>query len=463
MPEEAPLTSSHHIVVFPFMAQGHTIPLLYLCNALSSMGHRSTIITTPLNAISMRRTLDCQNPKIRLIELPFPEEPAVPRNCENTDQLPSVDLFVPFLKATQKLRPQFDQILEELTVIDPPICIVSDFFHGWTLDSAKRLGIPRLVFHGMGAYSMSICKSVCVHYPQKGLTETEPFRVPGMPSPVVITRAELSSPVKDLDPNDRSFQLLCEVGLADIESDGVLVNTFYELEPAWVDCFEGFYKKGSRAWCVGPLCLYSRSPQDALDSNPCIDWLGRQEVGSVVYVSFGTQVAVSRGQMREIALGLERSGAKYLWVVRGEEGEEFEERENGLIARVWVPQVAVLCHVAIGGFMSHCGWNSVLESLVHGVPILGWGMIAEQQLNAKVVEEVLGVGIRVLEEGEGGNLVEGEVISGKVAELMRGERGRKARRRAAEVAEAAREAGAPGGSSYTALANLVEDLAGKRR
>uniref|UniRef100_A0A0A9A141 Uncharacterized protein n=1 Tax=Arundo donax TaxID=35708 RepID=A0A0A9A141_ARUDO len=183
--------------------------------------------------------------------------------------------------------------------------------------------------------------------------------------------------------------------------------------------------------------------------------------------------------MRELALGLELSGQRFLWVVRSpsDEGavndnyydaeskkdpfaylpEGFVERtkEVGLLVPSWAPQTKVLAHKATGGFLTHCGWNSVLESLVHGVPMVAWPLFAEQRQNAVMLSEGVGAAIRVPE-------VKGrEKIAAVVRELMAGEgKGAAVRAKVAELQKAAADGLREGGAAATALAEVVEKWTG---
>lgn len=145
-------TGSTHFVIFPFMAQGHTIPLLYLARLLSQRHLRVTVFTTPANYPSIRATL-CDD-AISIIELPFPVNiDGIPPGVENTDKLPSMSMFFNFTTATKLLQPQFVKVLED---IKPVSCIVSDAFLGWTQDCAATLGIPRIGFYGMSSFATTL-------------------------------------------------------------------------------------------------------------------------------------------------------------------------------------------------------------------------------------------------------------------------------------------------------------------
>ncbi|KAK3221734.1 hypothetical protein Dsin_008759 [Dipteronia sinensis] len=142
------------------MSQGHIRPLLDITKALSNLGVKISIITTPSNAPSIIPHIG-KHPQIHLVEITFPSINGLPEGCENTDQLPSVDFLVPLLNSTRELKQPFQRVLKEMVESHShPICVISDFFLGWTVDTCHEFDIPRLVFHGMGALSMAISKSM---------------------------------------------------------------------------------------------------------------------------------------------------------------------------------------------------------------------------------------------------------------------------------------------------------------
>ncbi|XP_062117541.1 UDP-glycosyltransferase 90A1-like [Humulus lupulus] len=462
-----------HVVIFPFMAQGHTLPLLDLAKALSSKKIDVTIITTPSNAKSILHHLS-KHPNIRLLQLPFPTVHGLPHGCENTSQLPSMDLHPTFLIATKRLQQPFQLALNHMKQSRSlPLCVVSDFFLGFTQPVCQAFGIPRLVFHGMGVVPMAICKASWARNP--GLdSDSDPIDLPGFELPFVLTVSDLPRDVvNSLDLHNPMSEFLEEVGEADLNSWGVIVNSFLDLEMGRVSNFESFYRNGARAWCIGPLNLYDRdfNPQnEPFDKNNVMKWLEDQESRSrsVLYVSFGSQADVSDAQLDEVAFGLEESEVPFFWVVRSKTWSPqnvMKERLNdkGLIVSDWVDQRRILSHVSVGGFLSHCGWNSVLESLSVGVPILAWPMIAEQGLNAKVVVDGLGAGIRVrsnaVSDVSGDGVVSRQAISKGVRELMGpGEKGRNVREKAQVLGGVARRAVEEGGSSFLTLDELLRKL-----
>ncbi|KAL8467533.1 hypothetical protein ACS0TY_030962 [Phlomoides rotata] len=185
------------------------------------------------------------------------------------------------------------------------------------------------------------------------------------------------------------------------------------------------------------------------ERHKCLEWLDKQEVNSVIFVSFGTTSSLSDEQIQEVAFGLERSGHKFIWVVRdadkgdifagevreAELPEGFEERvrERGVIVRDWAPQLEILGHCSTGGFMSHCGWNSCTESISMGVPIAAWPMHSDQPGNAFLVTKVLRIGVEVVDWGRRDGVVSSERVENAVRKLMGTEEGDEMRRRAQEL------------------------------
>uniref|UniRef100_A0A453A7S1 Uncharacterized protein n=1 Tax=Aegilops tauschii subsp. strangulata TaxID=200361 RepID=A0A453A7S1_AEGTS len=135
------------------------------------------------------------------------------------------------------------------------------------------------------------------------------------------------------------------------------------------------------------------------------EWLDAMCTGSVVYASFGSLVRVLHEQLYEVGHGLEDSGRPFLWVVKESEvaaspevlewlpALEARTAGRGLVVRGWAPQLAILSHRAVGAFVTHCGWNSLLESVAHGVPVVTWPHLADQFLNERLAVDVLGVGV----------------------------------------------------------------------
>ncbi|XP_042032444.1 anthocyanidin 5,3-O-glucosyltransferase-like [Salvia splendens] len=237
---------------------------------------------------------------------------------------------------------------------------------------------------------------------------------------------------------------------------------------------EGKCNNAGRAppiFCVGQLL--AAQDRDTAGEHSCLKWLDKQPSKSVVYICFGSLGLVSASQLKEIAEGLERSGHRFLWVVRSPPPEDKSKtflppsepdldallppgfvdrtRERGMVVKGWAPQVAVLSHVAVGGLVTHCGWNSALEAVWEGVPMATWPLYAEQHFNRVVMVEGLGVAVGV-EEGKGG-LVAAEEVERGVRELMEGVSVRKVLEEKRKEARAAME---EGGESVAAMGKLID-------
>ncbi|XP_047946671.1 anthocyanidin 3-O-glucosyltransferase 2-like [Salvia hispanica] len=258
------------------------------------------------------------------------------------------------------------------------------------------------------------------------------------------------------------------------EVKGILINTFYDMEPYAVESLLSD-DKTPEIYPVGPV-LKVESKWFAEDDD-VKKWLDDQPENSVVFLCFGSLGIFGEEQVREIAKGLENSGTRFLWSLRksynpkiererSEYFEGFSERTKGF-GRVmeWAPQAAVLAHPAVGGFVSHCGWNSTLESVWFGVPMATFPMHAEQQLNAFYLVKEMGMAEAITLDyqmdftGEKPpESVGWEVIAGGIRRLMEEEGGSGVRRKVEEMRKKAREALVEGGSSYNALTRFIEDV-----
>ncbi|KAI8532760.1 hypothetical protein RHMOL_Rhmol11G0239000 [Rhododendron molle] len=404
-----------HIYFLPMMAQGHLLPMVDMARLFARRGVKATLILTPVNATLVSKTINRDRElgleiTIRLISFPSAEV-GLPEGIENGSSITSPEMNQKMLKVTELLQQPFENLLEE----DSPDCLVAAVFFPWASEVATKRGIPRLIFHGTGAYALSVYRKLCQHKPYKNVeSDSEVFVVPGLPNKITMTRRQLPDHIRD-GTESHLTKLIEKVMEAEVTSYGVVINSFHELEPAYSE----HYSKaiGRKVWHVGPVSLCNRDNEDkthrgsttSINEHECLTWLDSKEPNSVLYVCFGSLSYFSNVQLLEIAMGLENSGQEFIWVVRKEKKtkeeedkekwlpEGFEKRleGKGFIIRGWAPQVLILDHEAVGGFMTHCGWNSMLEGVTAGVPLVAWPLFAEQFYNEKLVTDVLRVGVGV--------------------------------------------------------------------
>lgn len=267
-------------------------------------------------------------------------------------------------------------------------------------------------------------------------------------------RRSLSSPSRDLETVkvESSMNFL---------SHGCVFNTAECLEAEYVEYVK--QRVGhDRVFGVGPLCLLGLDRVGTVNrTSSCpllLSWLDGCPERSVLYICFGSQKALTKEQCDALALGLEKSMTRFVWVVKKDPVPEgFEERVagRGMVVRGWAPQLEVLRHVAVGGFLSHCGWNSVLEGLTSGTMILGWPMEADQFVNARLLVEDLDVAVRVC-EGDG-TVPDPDELGRVIGETM-GESGREVGARAEEM-QRKLVGSVTEGSSFADLERLFNELA----
>lgn len=304
--------------------------------------------------------------------------------------------------------------------------------------------------------------------------------VPNLPGEIKITRMQVSPHVLS-DESPTVTKMLEEAKESELKSYGMVVNSFYELEKVYAGHLRNVV--GRKAWHIGPMFLRNRVREEkenrgtkaaSIDEHECLRWLDTKEPNSVVYLCFGTTTKLTDSQLKDIATGLEASGQQFIWVVRkskDEGGEQedkwlpegFEKRMEGkgLIIRGWAPQALILEHEAIGAFVTHCGWNSMLEAVVAGVPMVTWSIAYEQFFNEKLVTEILKIGVPIGAKKWAagvGDTVKWEAVEKNVKRIMIGEEADEMRNKAKVFAQLAREAVEEGGSSYSDLDALIEEL-----
>ncbi|KAM0925294.1 hypothetical protein ACQ4PT_004273 [Festuca glaucescens] len=467
----AALSVHPHVAIFPFMAKGHTIPLIQLVHHLHRR-HLATVtfFTTPGNTAFVRDGLSGAD-DTAVVELTFPADvPGDPAGVESAEGLTSMASFLAFTGAVSLLQPQLEA---SLAAMEPPASLlVADAFLYWANASAARLGVPKVSFFGMSASAQVMCELRIRHDPCAVLQPSEvdsdgnptTFMVPEFPH-IKLTFEDLMAPFGDPSLIAPMMELDDKLGKAIEESRGLIINTFHALESPYIE----FWNKrcGPKSWSVGPLCL--SQPASASDDGarpPWMAWLDEKAaVGrAVLYVALGTLAAIPEVQLKEVADGLERAEVDFIWAVRPENidlGAGFEDRtkKRGLVVREWVDQPGILRHESVKGFLSHCGWNSVLESITAGVPLAVWPMQADQPFNARFAVEELKIAVRLqTSDGTMRGLVTCEEVSRVVRELMLGEVGTEAAKNVAEISVLAKDAVSEGGSSWKAVEEMIREL-----
>ncbi|KAM2858550.1 hypothetical protein COP2_024072 [Malus domestica] len=455
-----------HVVLFPFMAKGHTIPLLNLSRIFLAQGLAVTVFTTPANRTFIHQSLPAA---ANVVHISFPQNivPGIPAGVESTDKLPSMDLFFSFALSTIHMQPDFERALQTLPGVS---FMVSDGFLWWTADSAAKFGFPRFVFYGLGNYALSLFKLVAESRLLDGAdSDTELVTVTRFPW-IKVTKKDFNQSTITDDVQHASSEFSMKILESTVRSLGMIVNSFYELEAVFVEYWNT--ECLPKAWCVGPFCqLAQDEPHDRDEKAIWIEWLDKklEEGRRVLYVAFGSQAELSAEQLQEIALGLENSMVHFMWVIRSKsyasetatwDIKGFEERvkERGMVVNEWVDQRRILMHGSVHGFVSHCGWNSVLEGICTGVPILAWPIMADQPLNARFVVEEIKVGLRVETcDGSVKGFVKAEGLEKTVKELMVGDKGEEVRKRVKEFADMADKAAKEGGSSWSTLQLLIDE------
>uniref|UniRef100_A0ACD5VY42 Uncharacterized protein n=1 Tax=Avena sativa TaxID=4498 RepID=A0ACD5VY42_AVESA len=396
--------------------------------------------------------------------------------------IPAKDLLLNFMLACAALRETLKAHLREQRH-SPPSCIISDYFHWWTGDIARELGIPRLSFSGFSGFSSLV--SYIINRDkvlEQVADENKLITIQGFPTPLELTRHQC--------PGSLSFpgveEIRDKIYEEELRCDGEVINSFRELETLYIESFEQMTRR--KVWTVGPMCLChrdrntvaARGNKASMDEAQCLKWLDSMKPGSVIFVSFGSLAATTPQQLVELGLGLEASKKPFIWVIKaGPKSPEVEEwladgfegrvKDRGMIIRGWAPQVMILWHQAIGGFMTHCGWNSTIEGICAGVPMITWPHFQEQFLNENMVVDVLKTGVPVGVKGitEWGNeqqevMVTRDAVETAVHTLMdEGEAAEVLRMRAKDYAIKARKALDEEGSSYDNIKLLIQEMGNK--
>ncbi|KAK4265632.1 hypothetical protein QN277_026657 [Acacia crassicarpa] len=484
-----------HFILIPLMSAGHVLPIVDLAKLLGRRNNvKVTIMTTPVNAVrvgaNIDREIQCCGSSISVQPFRFPSvEAGLPEGCESSEAVPCPDLMYNFAKATTMLQKPVEEALEKIVIPTIPTCFILDKNLPFLFDVAKKFKVPIIISDALNCFSL-LCNHNLFHSKvYENVSESESFVVPGLPHRIVFKKYQLQ---EYFSMNVGEFNVLREkVWQNEGEAFGVLVNSFQELEEEYVKEFTRL--TGHKVYCVGPLSLVNKEHKDKaqrgkLDSKEeeeegeYLRWLDSWPATSVIFANLGSLTFVPPGQVMEIILGLEASKRPFIWVLimrdahkrkelnklLKEDGVEERVKGRGLIIRGWVPQILILSHTAIGAFLTHCGWNSTLEGITSGVPLITFPLTAEQFYNEKVAVQLLETGVRVgVEkamhfevEDKSGIQVRREKVKEAIEKVMgeEDEESKRIRERAGNYREKANKAMEKGGSSYLNLSLMIEDI-----
>ncbi|CAM0881748.1 unnamed protein product [Alopecurus aequalis] len=439
-----------HVVLLACPGTGHVLPVAELARRVVELdGFTATLVrfTNFSSGDQYSSTFASLPPSVSTALLPEVSIDDLPADARAETRIIAV-----VKRALPHLRDLLQSLLDSAVGV---AAFVPDLFCPWALEVAAELGVPGYIF----CPSNLMALSTLLYTPELDRSTTCEFRdLPGLirlPGCVPLHGAELLDTIQDRA--NPAYALMVELGKLYLLAQGFLVNTFDGMEHQTIEAFKDLSDKGvyPPAYAVGP---FTRSCSDKSSKNSSLRWLDDQPDGSVLYVCFGSGGTLSTEQTAELAAGLEASQQKFLWVVQFPDDKDksgsffggghadgdspvnhlpegFVERTKGtgLAVPLWAPQVEILSHPAVGGFVSHCGWNSTLEAVAAGVPTIAWPLYAEQRMNAKMMSERAGMALRpkVREDG----VVTRDEVAAVVRELMTGEKGASARKKARELRE----------------------------
>ncbi|XP_058087502.1 UDP-glucosyltransferase 29-like [Magnolia sinica] len=416
-----------HVLMLPCLAHGHISPFLELAKRLSRRNFLIHLCSTSTNLSSIKEHLNEKTvPSIQLVQLHLPTLPNLPPQCHSTKSLP------PHLMRTLKMafdhcKPSLSQIISTIN----PDLIIYDFIQPWDPEAASHLNIPVVLFFSTSAAAISFIMT---------LNDDDEFPFPAihMSDHEEQGMAHMLKSVANGVSNKERLDWCM-----DRSSDFILIKTFGKIESKYIDYLSLLARK--EIVPVGPRVQWTPHLAHQCKFK---EWLGNKEISSIVFVSFGSEYFMSKKERDEVAHGLELSKVNFIWVLRFYEGEKmgveealprgFLERvgSRGMVVERWAPQGRILEHTSIGGFVTHCGWSTVMEGMWFGVPLIAMPLHLDQPLNARLVVEI-GVAVEVERGGDG--VFEREEVARSIIEVVVGKEGEGVKRNAKEMGEMMRK------------------------
>lgn len=449
------MCAEHHVVVFPWPEQGHVNPAMGIADYISASGIHVTFVHTERS--------------YALIQESYHGHPIEGRPNLRVELVPHSGMLSDHYATQQGL----DLLLSKLMQCHPrPSCLLVDAFFPWSPSVAARHGLPRVEIWCASACSFSIGfytpdliangylpikDPACLEKSVDFIPGVSPFGMADLPS--ILATSDIENPI---------FKFFTSVVRHSRDADRVLAHTIYEVEHATVDSL-----KENAGICMDPIGpLVTTARHNLFSEDPAgMSWLDKQTKASVLYIAFGSVSVLKEEVIVELAYGLAASGLPFFWVIRPDKESSdarkliesklddalnvLRKQGKGYITS-WAPQVAVLGHSSVGAFLSHCGWNSTLESLHLGVPILGFPQGGEQPINLKCIVNDWKAGLPLHRGDKKGELLHRDHVEKVVKAMMTGEEGRRVRQGALEWSKLSHNALL--GTSNNNLKKFVDDI-----
>ncbi|KAC9826153.1 hypothetical protein E3N88_45201 [Mikania micrantha] len=455
------------VVMVPLPLQGHLNQLLHLSRLISNHNIPVHFVSTTTHCRQAKLRVQGWNPlaiaTIHFHELQTPNyvTPTVP-NLNSTTKFPSH--LYPLCEATTQLRLPVASLLRKLSTTTRRLVIVHDSLMGSVIqDFVSIPNAESCTFHSVSAFTILLytLRNVLKQFHNNITTDPE-----------ALTNDHLSfedcftAEFKKFTAMQHEFTKL---------NSGRIYNSCRIIEQPMLDLLEKEERnRNKNLWALGPFNPVDIKRTTKRDKGyRCLKWLDKQKPNSVIFVSFGTTISFTKEQVTQIAIGLENSQQKFIWALRdADKGDVFTDHNTvelpkgyedrikgrGLVVREWAPQLEILAHPATGGFMSHCGWNSCMESISMGVPIVAWPMHSDQPTNSVLVTSILKVGLTVKDWKLRDETVVAEDVENAVRLLMDSKEGAELRRRAVEMGGGLRKSVREDGGSWLQLQSFIAHI-----
>ncbi|XP_022156855.1 7-deoxyloganetin glucosyltransferase-like [Momordica charantia] len=475
----ARMSDKPHVVCIPLPVQSHINAMLSVAKLLHQRGFYITFVNTEYtqNRIIKSRGLNSLNGTHNFQFKTIPDGMPPSSHIDAPQDLPSLCIAV-----CKNFLTPFCNLLSQLNdasshSIPPVSCVIGDGCMSFSVQAALQFGIPIAQFWPVSACSLigfmhfrelverGVTPFKDESYLTNGCLETIIDWIPGMKN---IRLKDLPSFIRTTDPNDIFLNFFIQQMKWTPKASAIILNTYDALDQEVLDALSCFLPP---IYTIGPLHLFARQINGGgleeiatnlwEENGECINWLDSKESNSVIYINFGSLTVMTLHHLTEFAWGLANSKKPFLWIIRPDLVDDGsiilphdfleETKERGMIAS-WCSQEEVLKHPSIKGFLTHNGWNSTMESISAGVPMISRPFFGDQQTTCRYCCVEWGIALEIDDD------VKRDQVESCIKELMEGKKGEEMKKNIMELKRKAKESYIPGGSSYLNFDKLVVEI-----